>query len=177
MLSQPLVGNLRRVKKTKTPVLVFLCCEPGVTFPSQLLSRKDRRNLNFQQQEASGVLWTGKQDSALNEALCSHSGEPWEAVTRGYRSLATGAMGPAGCSAPAGSITVTLETLRWWPHRILGTPSLGEDSEHKAQHPSSASITGQVGVPWATMTLATGSGHSSGRSKCPCLTEPSLSLH
>lgn len=116
----------------------------------------------------------GKQDSALDVALCSHNGEPWESATRGDRSLATGATGPAVCSAPAGSITVTLETLRSWPHRILGTPSLGEDDEHKAQHPSSAFITGQVGVPWATMTLATGSGHSSGGPKCPCLTEPSV---
>ena len=80
-------------KKTKTPILVFLCCEPGVMLPSQLLSLKDGRNLNFQQQEASGVLRTGRQDSALDMALCSHSGEPQGGCHQGRQEPSQGAMG------------------------------------------------------------------------------------
>lgn len=50
VLRQTLIRDLRvneKKQKTKNPVLDFLGCEPGVAFPSQLLSLKDRRSLNF----------------------------------------------------------------------------------------------------------------------------------
>ena len=162
VLSQTLIRDLRvneKKQKTKNPVLVFLGCERGVAFPSQLLSLKDRRSWNFRQQEASvawGPLWIGKRDSALDLALCSWNGGPqggpWRAraATRGGCHQPGPLLPPRCPSVPlllAGSppATPAFSLVQEPPqtHSCLKTFALDFHSAHKA-----FSSHGGCGVSW-----------------------------